>query len=440
MLNPGPNGDFVANTPAAAGQPAKVFDIDSHNGAVTERETNPNPIVNPAGGQQLLGRFQNIDLGDGLTKVLSNPAVVNNQIILTVGDSLDNPKKAKIAVFNAQIEVQAQRDFPSGWLPLTAPAPPANPGGMQQLARLPTPTYFEAGTRSYYVASIGADGKHGFVYFPAEGEPRAIPLPEDWTFTACVAQIPVYNLELARRIALLISRTEDRTFKNPCPADGHAIFDLATRQFNAVALPGSGRLNVTGGATEMNDFLLGNNTDPANRNTADTLYALDGVNETAFRFDLPSGVNNFSGGSLVPSLNLLIAAANNRVQGDAGLIVFDLERAETKLLPTPEGLAAINFIAVAPGLRKLIARGTLAGNSGAQLLVYDLVTGDLEIVPNPEGIAWLGPLPQTPPTPGQPPQQQINVPIRFNPKTNSVEALAFSADRRQRGIIIVRIP
>lgn len=433
-LTASPNGMFVANVQG------KIFEIDSDSGEVTEREPVANPILNPGNAQNLAGRLNNLDLGDGLTEVLSTPSIFNNQIFVTVGDALDNPKKAKLAVLNAQIEVQGQRDFPEGWLPLTAPAPPANPGMQQAPLRQPTPTFFEGGTRSYYAMAIGPEGKHGFTYFPAEGEARAIPLPEGWTFTACIAQIPVYNLELARRISLLISRVEDRSFKNPCPADGYAIFDLATREFNAIALPGSGQLNVTGGALEMNDFLLGSNTDPARRNTAETLYALDGVNETVFRFDLPSGVNNFSGNNPVPAMNLLIAAANNRNPGDAGLVVFDLERTEAKLLPTPEGFSAVNFIAVAQGLRKLIARGMLAGNAGAQILIYDLFSGDLEIVPNPEGVAILGPLPPTPQTPGQPPQQQINVPVRFNPKTNSLEALAYGEDRRQRGVAIVRIP
>ncbi len=438
-LTGSPNGEFVANLQG------KSYEIDSETGAVTERELAGNPVLNPGGGQNILGRLNDLDLGDGLTEVLSMPAVFNNQIVVTVGDALDNPKKSRVALLNAQLEVQTQREFPAGWLPLTAPAPAAppvnpNPGMPQLQLRQPTPVYFEGGTRSYYVAALGPEGKHGFVYFPAEGEARAIPLPEGWTFTACVAQIPVYNLELARRIALLASRVEDRAFKNPCPADGYAIFDLASREFNAVALPGAGQLNVTGGvnvtggALEMNDFLVGNNTDPARRNTADTLYAFDGVNETAFRFDLPAGVNNFSGNNAIPAMNLIVAAANNRAAGDAGLVVFDLERAEAKLLPTPEGFAAVNFVGVAQGLRKLIARGVLAGNAGARILIYDLVNGDLEIVPNPEGVLWVGPLP---PVQGQ---QQAPVPIRLNGKTNSVEAVGYGEDRRQRGVVVVRVP
>lgn len=436
-LTAAPNGAFVGNVQG------RLYEIDSESGAVTEREPPANPVLNPGGAQNIVGRLNNLDLGDGLTEVLSVPSIFNNQILVTVGDALDNPKKAKLAVLNAQIEVQAQRDFPEGWLPLTAPAPPTNPGMQQPQLRQPTPTYFDGGPRSYYAAAIGPEGKHGFVHFPAEGASRGIPLPEGWTFTACIAQMPIYNLELARRIALLASRVEDRTFKNPCPADGYAIFDLATREFNVIALPGSGQLNVTGGALEMNDFLIGSNTDPARRNTADTLYALDGVNETAFRFDLPSGVNNFSGNNPVPAMNLIVAAANNRTPGDAGLIVFDLERTEAKLLPTPEGFAAVNFIAVAQGLRKLIARGMQTGNTGAQVLIYDLVSGDLEVVPNPEGVAFVGPLPQTPQQPGQPPQppqQQVNVPIRFNSKTNSLEAVGYGEDRRQRGIVVIRVP
>ncbi len=434
-LNPGPGGTFIAT-----GQ-GKAFVVDAESGEVSERDSAPVAGV----VQNLVSRFQNIDLGDGLNRLLSAPVSLANQFVVTVGNAVDNPSRARVAVLNAQGEVATQRDFPEGWLPLTAPAPPAapgnppNPGAPNQTPfRLPVAVFADPGTRSYYVLAANGQGKHALVLFPPEGDARALALPEDWTFTACVANLPVFNLELARRVALLGSRTEERGFKNPCPADGYLLFDLATREISPVSLPGSGQLNASGGASELNDFLIGLNTDPARRNTADTLYVLDGVNATAYRFDLPAGVNNFSGLNLAPSLNLALSAANNRVAGDAGIVLFDLERTEAKLLPTPEGFVSVNFLGVLPGVRKLAARGVLAANAGAQILLYDLLTGDLEVVPNPEGVAWAGPVPQPAPTPGQPPQPLANVPIRVNAKANTIEALAHGADRRQRGVLVVR--
>jgi hypothetical protein len=454
-LNPAGTGVLAAVAGQTAGQPAKVFDIDSSSGEITERTAGPNPGVNPgapagaAGAANILARLQNLDLGDGLSQILTAPTASGNQILVTVGDSLTDPKKAKVAVLNVQLEVITQRDFPEGWLPLVAPAPPpapgGNPGGNPGLPggvnqfRVPTPMYFDAPTRSYYVTVHNGQGRHAFAYFAPEGDPRLLALPEEWTFTSCVPNIPVFNIELARRAALLASRTEDRSFKNPCPADGFALFDLAARTFRLIPLPGAGQLNASGGANELNDFLFGNNTDPARRNTADTLYVLDAANENSFRFDLPAGVNNFSGGQPVPAMNLIVAAANNRAAGDAGLILFDLETAESRLLPTPEGFALVNAIGVAPALRKVVARGILANNAGAQFLVYDLLTGDLEIVKNPDGVTWVGPAPAAPPTPGQPPQQQVQIPIRFNAKFNSVEAIALGEDRRQRGAVVLKL-
>jgi uncharacterized protein (TIGR03437 family) len=433
-------GDFVAVVPATAGAPGKAYRIDSESGAVEEQAAAggaPGAGVNLQG---LIQRFQNIDLGDGINRLLSGIAQLNNQFVLTVGDNILNPTRAKVAVLSAQGEIASQRDFPEGWLPMVAPPPqqqpgqPGQPGGAAAL-RTPTPFYMDAQTRSYYVPVRNADGNHGFAYFPPEGPAQLIPIPETWFLAGCVANIPVFNLELSRSIAMLGARAEDRAFKNPCTADGFMLFDLAARRFQAVSLPGSGKFNATGGADEINDFLIGSNVDPANRNTSDTFYALDGVNATVFRLDLPQGVSNFSGGTRIPALNLIVAQANNRINGDAGLVLFDLERTESRLLPTPEGFVAVNFLGVLPSIRRVVARGVRAGNAGSQVLVYNLENGDLEIIPNPEGIAWIG----SPPVQQQPGQQAVNLPVRVNNKFNSVEAIVFGEDRRQKGVVVVRI-
>jgi uncharacterized protein (TIGR03437 family) len=437
-------GNFIANVP---GTPARQYLIRTLTGEVEDFvPANPGAGGGAVNPQQLIQRFQNLDLGDGVNRLLSNVSVLGNQILLTAGDGVENLTKAKVAVLNAQGEILSAREFPAGWLPLAAPAPPQQPNAPPNpglaAVRLPTPSILDAQSRTYYVPSRTADGKHGFAVFPVDGDPRMIELPADWTVTSCTANIAVFALELDRSVALLGSRTEERAFRNPCQADGFLLFDLNARTFEAIALPGSGRFNATGGAEEINDFLTGANVDPANRSTSDTLYALDGVNSTVFRFDLPAGVNNFSGGTRVPALNLLVAQANNRVAGDAGIVIFDLEKAEARLLPTPEGFAAANAIGILPSLRKVVARGIRTNAAGAQILVYDLISGDVEIVANPEGVAWLGSPPAQGPAPGMPPmpgQQTPQIPVRVNAKANTLEAIAFGEDRRQRGIAVIQI-
>ncbi len=448
-INSTEGGDFIAVVPGTAGAAAKTYRIDSATAAVEEFvQGGGGGGLGGANAQNLVLRFQSLDLGDGVDKLMSPVNIVNNQFILTAADNQENPTKAKVALINAQGDIVSKRDFPGGWLPIAAPAPPAQvlppgvtlpPGALIQL-RTPTPVYLEQQTRNYYVAARDAEGRHGFVYFPTTGDPTPIPLPESWYFTSCIPNIPVYTIDLARSISMLASKIEERTFKNPCAADGFLVFDLATRQFSAVSLPGSGKVNASGGTTEMNDFVLGSNSNPANRNTSDTLFALDGVNNTVFRFDLPVGVNNFTGSAPVPLMNLLIAQANNRANanGDAGLVLFDLERTESRLLSTPEGFATINYIGLLPTQRKLVARGIKAGNVGSQILIYNLDTRDLEIIANPDGVAWAG-SPPAQNVPGAPQQQVINIPIRVNQKASTIEAMNYTADRKQLGAMVVRV-
>ena len=112
--------------------------------------------------------------------------------------------------------------------------------------------------------------------------------------------------------------------------------------------------------------------------------------------------------------------------------------------------------------KKLVARGIRA--DGARLLMYDLVTGDLDMPANPPGVAYIGPPPVQAPNPGgggailipgpgqpgpspgpgqQPPQQQVQmqtIGLRANPRANTVEAIAYNADRQQVGIVVLRVP
>lgn len=452
----GEAGDFTALLPAEAGQAAKVLRIDAATGSIEPAPLGAGGLPGGAAGgvaANLLQRFTSIDLGDGINKILSQPTALANQFLIVAGNDLDAPSKARLAVLNAQGELMAQRNFPEGWLPITAPAaapvvlPPGvglpgglQPGGAGTPLRFPTPIFADGATRNTYVPARNAQGKHAFVFFPAAGEPRNLDLPEGWSFTSCTANLPVFVINLSNQIAMSVSRNEEREFKNPCLADGFLTMDLATRQLRAVPLPGAGQLNLSAGAVDINDFLVGSNTDPARRNTSDTLYVLDGVNASAFRFDLPPGVNNFSGLNPQPNLNVVVAQANNRVAGDAGIVLFDLERSEARLLPTPDGFVSTQFLGIFSAPRKLAARGILANNAGAQILIYDLDNGDLQILPNPGNSAWFGTPVQAQAGPGQPGGQALpNLPIRANLKALSVEGMIYDEARRQRGIAVLRI-
>ena len=402
------------------------------------------------------GAALTLDLGDGLNRVLS-PAVNvgNNQRFVIVGDNTDNPAKTKLAIINQQNQVTATRDFPAGWLALASPPPqiPAGggglggPGGAALANRQSAVVLLDAPTRQLLVLGRTADSsKHGLVAFRVDSaDVTALELPAAWFFAACTPQIRVFSVELTRRIGMLGAASADREFKNPCPADGFLLFDLDEAKFTAVSLPGSGQFSATQGTNELNDYIYGSNIDPARQGTADTLYLLDGVTATPFRLDLPAGLNGFSQLREVRDLNLLVGLGRARtVAGDGGLVTFDMDRAQGSVLNVPDGFSALQLLDIFPATRKVIARGIRTGNTGAQILIYDLATSDVTIVPNPEGVAFIGAPPAAGPglpgggVPGQP--QAPGVVLRSTPRAQTVEAVAYAADRRQNGIVVIRVP
>ncbi len=418
----------------------------------------------PGGGANLGAALPTLDLGNGLNKILTQPTGVGQGTRFTVvGDSTDDPTKAKIVALNPQNAVTQTRDFPDGWLPLAAPAPQGVglPGGAQlpaALTRLSVTSIFDGPQRTYYVIARRADNsRHGLIAVRTDrDEVRALEFPDGWFATACTANIRFFNVELVRRFGFLASNSADRAFTTACSASGFLLFDLDDQKISAVPLPGAGQFSATQGTDEMNDYIFGSNIDPSRQGTADTLYMLDGVTGTAFRIDLPAGLSGFAQLRSVPSMNLLIGLARERTQpGDAGLVVFDLARGQGTLFPTPDGFTAVQIVDVFPATRKVIARGTRPGNTGTQLLIYDLRNGDLQVVENPDGVAFVGaPVAAAPGAgggqPGQPggPGQgggqggaaAAGVNLRANLRANAVIALTYSADRRQNGLLVVRLP
>jgi hypothetical protein len=309
---------------------------------------------------------------------------------------------------------------------------------------------FDAPTRTLYVVSAKADGTaHGLASFEGDDlKAEALALPEGWYIPACTAQIELFSLELSRRLALLGSQTLENGIRNPCPANGFVLFDLVERKMTAVALPGSGQFGA-GTADELNDYVYGFNVDTTRQGRAETLYVLDGVTASAFRMDLPPEITSFGQLQPVRELGALVGLATNRANGDAGLVYFDLEQASGRLLPTPNGFAAVQLAGVFAPLRKLVARGTKTGNTGSQYLIYDLTNGDLTFVPNPKDVAFVGTAQaaqaqqpgQGGGVPGQPgQQQQIPMLQRLNVKAGMVAAVCYHDPREPVGVMWFRVP
>jgi uncharacterized protein (TIGR03437 family) len=449
------DGNVVAVMP---GEPPRAVRIDVASGAVEELET-PGAGGGGAGGggggagpgqggQINPGALLNlqVDLGDGLNKVVSNPVqYAPNIFAVVVADDEDKPRKGKLALINLRGDVTGTREFPGGLIPLVAPEQPQRPGpGGQVPGRPDAPdrrgvtAFFDGQTRILYVPSLSPDGaKHALAAFPPEeANTAALALPEGWFFANCTVNLAIFNLELARRVALFGTRNFEDQFRQQCPAQGFILVELNNRNVTAARLPGAGHLNVNAATGDLNDFVFGSNVDAAQQNTADTLYVLDSVTVSALRFDLPSGVSSFAGISPVRDLNLLIATGRSRVVGDAGFVVFDLERGETQLLNTPAGFDTVAMVGIFPATRKLVARGIRSNPAGSAFLVYDLVSRDVQIVKNPDGVAWVGPVPAAAGQPGQPAIQAL----RPNPKSNTVAALATNSDRKAVGLLLLRVP
>jgi len=456
VLAAGPDGVFQAVLTGGAG----VITIDGTTG---ETRTGGAGAINiggaaGGGGLQLGAGAPTVDLGDGLNRVLSPILGLGNNLrAVVVGDNTDNPTRTKLAILNPQNQVQATRDFPDQWLALASPAPQllagiggaGGPGGPALQNRQSVAALVDAPTRSIFVMARTADSaQHGFVSFKLDSDEKAaLPLPNGWFVAACTPQLRVFNVELTRRVGLLGANTADRELKNPCPATGFVLFDLDEANFTPVELPGAGQFSATQGTDELNDFVFGSNIDPARQGAADTLYILDGVTATPFRVDLPPGLNGFSQIRPVRDLNILVGLGRARqAPGDGGIVVFDLERASGTVLNVPDGFATVQLLDIFPATRKVVARGLQTGNTGAQMLIYDLTTSDVTVVPNPPGVAFLGTPPAQAPgaggaggggQPGQP--QAPQVVLRSSPRSQTIEAVAYSPERRQTGIAVIRV-
>jgi hypothetical protein len=237
----------------------------------------------------------------------------------------------------------------------------------------------------------------------------------------------------------------------------------------------------------MNDYVFGMALDATRTATSDTLYVLDGANETLFTLRAPADAVAFTDATVrkIPTLNTLIATTNEKVSGDHGLLVFDLNMQSVQVLYLPAGFTSVaelddNGTVCCLATRKIVARALKTG--GSNLVVYNLANNDFTVIENPQGVTSVGPLPRqaqtggggggpggggggggapgTPGTPGAPgtpgtPGTPGGVPpgagaiptltgslSLVNPRANTVSAIAYGGPQgtRQVGAIIVRIP
>ncbi|MCC6362434.1 MAG: hypothetical protein IT165_02865 [Bryobacterales bacterium] len=442
-----------------AGTPPRLASIDATTGGV---QVGSGGFAGGAGAGGASGAGLNlpnlsVDLGDGLNKILSAPVSFGQgQIAIVVGDDEADPKRARLALLDAGREVTGSRDFADGWIPLVLPQAEAAaggggpggggfpgggvPGGLPGGAggaipvRFRIPIYYDPDTRTLYVASRKPDDSaHSLMAFGADSV-SVIPAPAKTFIASCTPNPEVLTVQTSRRIALLGGGSAGRAFQAVCPASSFLVLDLDSRQFTSVDLPGSGQVNASARVYDMNDFLLAANT------AGDTVFALDGASMTSYRFDLPRGVVSFANLVTVPEMELAVATGRSRLNGDGGFLIFDLANVETRQLLLPDGIASVQMLGVFPATRKLIARGIQAGNAGSQYLIYHLETGDVLMPDNPPGVVFVGNAPAVPGAGGgggAPPAPAIQ---HANPKANTIEAVTYDADRKQNGVMLIRVP
>lgn len=440
------NGNLMA---VLAGTPTKAVEIDSSTGALTD--VAPGVGIGGGGGGGgagfTLGAGLNIDLGNGLNKVLSI-TLAGQAIYAVVGDDADAPTAAKLALLNFSGAVQSTSDFPSGWLPLLAAKAPTPTGGGgagpgANIRPRGTATY-DAATRTLYVLGRAADSSKDAIIAFGPANTSAIALPSGWFAASCTVAIPLQQLTLSRRFAFVGTNVVEKDLKATCPGLGHLLFDYSTQKVEAIPLSGDGQITATAANSEINDYLYGTNTDPSRSGTLSTVYVLDGVTRTSFRLDLPSGVQGFSNLQALPALSSLIALGRNKTAGDAGVILFDLD-AGTALppFPVPDGFSTVQIVDVFATTRKLVASGTLADGSGSRYLIYDLLTGDLTMVQNPAGVAFVGSVPAAGggrgPGGGGAGGGAASL-ESADLKANTITAVTFGADKKQNGLMLVRVP
>lgn len=450
QLMPGAAGNLNAVVP---GTPAQVFTIDSQTGDVAQGGGGGGigTLAGAGGGLMVNLHF---DL-DGLTHLLGVAQAGGNRVAILAGDDANQPTRAKFAMVNpASGDVLVSKDFPEGWLPALGPLPPARANAPAQtpginLTAIRATFVYDATRQVFYALARNADARNAFVAFPANrADPTVIAFPDGWFAPTCSTIVRTASLELSRRLALVgTTVSETPAFNQACAGTGFLLLDLNRQQVSAVPVQAGSQI-AANGMGEVNDYIYTTNIDPSRRGqTADTVYVLDGVTATAFTIGLPNGISGFETLRPIRDLSMLVGAATDTVQGDQGLVLFDLDQAVSRALPVPVDFTTVSELGVLVTTRKMIGRAMRTGAS--ELVIYDLMMGDIIPVPNPQGIASIGPPPrqqqQTPAGPGTPQlpgggQAAISRLMSVNQKANTVSAVGYNAAGRQVGVVVVRVP
>lgn len=429
------SGVFTAAIPSATtGGTATIDTITAATGAVK----NGAPVTGAGGGGNGGGQVAAISV-DGLSKLLTSRITLPGGVgAVVVGDSATAPTQFEFAILKANGDKVSATAFPSGFVPLLAPAatPQVAPGGgtpAAPAAAIPTGLafYLPSQKQVYVAAKKPDDSAHALIAFPLDGsDATVVALPSGWFLASCSNTFRTYNIVLTGAIALFGSNSAENTFKSSCPASGFVTIETDSAVINAVAAGQNVDMVYGNSVGSVNDFIYATNLSATTR-TSSTVYVFDGANRSASRLDLPSGVNAIQNPTAIPALSALIATAQKRAAGDDGFVVFDLEAGTSRHLALPDGFGSIALAGFFPATHKVVARGISTDRKTSNLIVYDLDGKDASVVPNPDGVASLGSRPGTPITARQ---------LVTSTNANTVSAIGYNADGKQVGVVSVRIP
>jgi hypothetical protein len=258
----------------------------------------------------------------------------------------------------------------------------------------------------------------------------------------------VFDIVLSSSKVLAGSRDGTIATRQACTADGflQLNMDLGTV---TVAPLSQAQMDVRAMAA-MNDYVYSFNPTVA-RGVTDSVFAFDGAAGSLLSPMGPSSsISGFSPQlQQISDLNWLVSEATNRVAGDAGLILFDLDNQVVKNLPLPDGFDSVTAQGIYLATRKVVGLGMRTGGRGSAFIVYDLKADNVTVVPNPPGVVFLGArgnanrppgAPGGPAGPGAPGVPALRGLISPNTNANTISAVGLDAQGRQVSMVVVRIP
>ena len=346
---------FVATLP---GKPVQIATIDPDTG---ELQTSTPAVGAAAGAGSGAGAgaggaapAPTVDI-DGLKHVYAFANVGQNRIAVISGDDALKPTKAAFAIVNPAGAVTFSKQFPTGWLPLLTAEAPARPNQTAPPAVPTDPATFDAATRLFYVLARATDAsdntvKDAFVTFGLADttDPNIVAFPDGWFAASCTADIRLFALDLVGQVALAGSKVAETEFKTNCAATAFLTLDFSAGTMTAIPLNDQGQIRVPTTRTDvsmalMNNYVYGVKLDSTRATTSDTLYVLDGVNGNAVTMPVPAAVTAFTNATLleIPEINSLLVQTFDKLAGDQGFVLFNLDAQTAKNLPLPEGFASV---------------------------------------------------------------------------------------------------